>query len=102
MRGVIVLLALAAAAPAAAQGIPGIPGLAAQPQTPEARQAFCRRVAGAAARCAVAGGLDTAALATCLVRTLPAEDSLRVAQAAQRASGSAAAVLSECGIGGAR
>jgi hypothetical protein len=36
------------------------------------------------------------------MRTLPAEDSLRVAQSAQRAAGSASAMLAECGVGAAR
>jgi len=79
-----------------------MPGLAPQPQTHEARQAVCRRVASAATRRAAAGGLDMVALAGCLMRTLPAEDSLRVAQSAQRAAGSASAMLAECGVGAAR
>jgi hypothetical protein len=108
MRVVIGMVAMLAAGPAAAQGfgLPGglsnIPGLGHQQETPEQKRAFCQRAAGAAARCAASGGLslDMVALSSCLVRTLPPQDSLRVAQVANSARGSAGALLSECGIGG--
>lgn len=61
---------------------------------------FCRRVGQAALTCR-SGGValtDPAGLATCLVRALPMADSLRVAQAAQRAQGNPASVLTECGV----
>jgi len=78
-------------------GAPGmIPGLG-QPETPEQKRAFCQRVAGAAARCGL--GLDVTALSACLVRTLPAQDSMRVAQVANAARGNASSLLNECGIG---
>lgn len=102
-----VVIACLLAGPAVAQGLPGLQGLGqtipglGQPQTPEEKQAFCRRVAGAAGQCAKAGGLslDVTGLTSCLVRTLPPQDSLRVAQVAQRTGGSAGALLGECGIG---
>ena len=95
---------------AAAQGIQGLQGLGqsipglTQPQTPEERQGFCRRVAAAAGQCLLTGGLglDVVGLTGCLVRTLPPQDSLRMAQVAQRAGGSAGALLGECGIGAGR
>lgn len=119
---VAAMLLLAGGLPAAAQGfsVPGlgggstggsgagagsgglggalgsIPGLG-QPETPEQKRAFCQRVAGAAARCGL--GLDVTALSACLVRTLPAQDSMRVAQVANAARGSASSLLTECGIG---
>jgi hypothetical protein len=73
-----------------------IPGLG-QPETPEQKRAFCQRVARAALQCGV--GLDVTALSSCLVRTLPPQDSMRVAQVANAARGSAASLLTECGIG---
>lgn len=73
-----------------------IPGLG-QPETSEQKRAFCQRVAQAAMRCGL--GLDVTALSACLVRTLPAQDSMRVAQVAHAARGSAASLLAECGIG---
>lgn len=104
-----------AAGGAAAQGLPGlglpgggggsggglslpggIPGLGGQRETPEQKREFCQRVAGAALRCGPT--LDMTALTTCLVRTLPPQDSLRVAQVANGARGNAASLLSECGI----
>ena len=82
-------------------GIPNIPGLSGQAETPEQKRAFCGRVASAAARCGMAGGLslDMVAITTCMVRSLPPQDSLRVAQVANSARGNAGAVLSECGVG---
>ncbi len=73
-----------------------IPGLG-QPETPEQKREFCQRVARAALQCGV--GLDVTALSSCLVRTLPPQDSMRVAQVANAARGSAASLLTECGIG---
>jgi hypothetical protein len=105
MRLVIGLLAALSAGQAVAQGLPGlgggglpggIPGLT-QPETPEQKRAFCQRVGAAALRCGLT--LDVTALSACLVRTLPPQDSLRVARVADRARGSAASLLSECGIG---
>ncbi|MGG5887367.1 hypothetical protein ACLF3G_09535 [Falsiroseomonas sp. HC035] len=110
MRAALGVLALLAAGPAMGQGLgqavpglgrslPSIPGLTAQPETPQQKREFCQRVASAAGRCAMSGGMAAAALTSCLVQSLPAQDSLRVAQAAQSARGNAAALLSECGIG---
>ena len=79
-----------------AGGLGSIPGLG-QPETPEQKRAFCQRVGGAAMRCGLT--LDVAALSACLIRTLPAQDSLRVAQVANNARGNASAVLTDCGIG---
>lgn len=73
-----------------------IPGLG-QPETPEQKREFCQRVARAALQCGI--GLDATALSACLVRTLPPQDSMRVAQVANAARGSAASLLTECGIG---
>jgi hypothetical protein len=73
-----------------------IPGLG-QPETPEQKRAFCQRVGGAALRCGIT--LDATALTFCLVRTLPPQDSLRVAQVANSARGNAGSLLTECGIG---
>jgi hypothetical protein len=104
MRAVLVALAVFVSAPALGQGfgLPNIPGLGTQQETPEQKRAFCQRAAGAAARCAASGGLslDMVGLTSCLVRTLPPQDSLRVAQVANSARGSAGSLLSECGIGG--
>lgn len=105
MKVVIGLVAAWLAGPVMAQGLPGfgggglpggIPGLT-QPETPEQKRAFCQRVGAAALRCGPT--LDATALSACLVRTLPPPDSLRVAQVADRARGSAASLLSECGVG---
>jgi hypothetical protein len=101
---VLGLLALLAMAPSArAQGLPGgipglsgVPGLGSAQETPEQKRAFCQRVAGAAARCGLT--LDVTALTSCLVRSLPPQDSLRVAQTAERARGNAGALLGDCGI----
>lgn len=67
-------------------------------QTPEQKRAFCTRVAGAARQCGLT--LDMTVLGTCLIRSLPAEDSARVARVANTARGNPAALLSECGVGG--
>jgi len=103
MRMAITILALLSAAPAMAQGLPsGIPGLSNIPglgqaqETPEQKRAFCQRIAGAASRCGLT--LDVMALTSCLVRTLPVQDSLRVAQTAERARGNPSALLGDCGI----
>ncbi len=74
-----------------------LPGLGGQQETPEQKRAFCQRIAGAAFRCGPT--LDMANLSACLVRTLPPEDSLRVAQVANNARGNPSALLSDCGIG---
>jgi hypothetical protein len=107
MRAVLAMVLICASAPALGQGfsLPGglqnIPGLGVQQGTPEQKRAFCQRAAGAAARCATSGGLslDMVGLTSCLVRTLPPQDSLRVAQVANSARGNAGSLLSECGIG---
>jgi hypothetical protein len=98
--------ALLVATPAFAQGLPNIPGLqnipgfgAPQAETPEQKRAFCGRIAMAAVRC---GTLDVAGLTICLVRTLPPQDSLRIARVAQAANGNAGALLTECGVTGGR
>lgn len=106
IAGIVVIAALLAG-PAAAQGLPNIPGLGhaipglTKPQTPEEKRAFCGRAASAAAKCAGASGLslDAAALTSCLVRSMSPQDSLQLAQVAQRAGGSAGSLLGECGIG---
>jgi len=77
-------------------GLSGLPGLG-QPETPEQKRAFCQRVGQAAASCGLT--LSVSNMTSCLVRTLPPQDSLRVAQVAERARGSAGSLLSECGIG---
>lgn len=114
MRRILAMAALLAAGPAAAQSLPsmpslpsigggssggtsmpGIPGLG-QQQTPDQRRAFCQRVGDAASRCGLS--LDVTALSSCVIRSLPAEDSLRVAQAANNARGDASSVLGACGV----
>ena len=102
IAGVVTMAALLAG-PAASQGVPTIPGLS-RPQAPEEKRAFCGRAASAAAKCLALGGfsLDAVGLTTCLVRTLQPQDALQVAQVAQRAGGSVAALLDECGIGAGR
>jgi len=101
--GVLALLTM----PAFGQGLPGglsgglpgmsgIPGLGGAQETPEQKRAFCQRVAAAASRCGLT--LDITALTTCLVRALPVQDSLRVAQVAERARGNAGGLLGDCGI----
>lgn len=107
LAGLLLLAPAAAPAPALAQGLPNLQGLGqaipglTQPETPAQKREFCGRVAGASARCAASGGLSLSvtALTSCLIRTLPPQDSLRVAQVAQRSQGSAGALLGECGIG---
>jgi hypothetical protein len=81
------LLGLVLACPAAAQS-PAEP--------PERQRAFCQRVAAAALRCEAGG--DLVALSACLVRTLPWQDSLRVALVAAAARADMAALLAECRV----
>lgn len=114
MRRFLVMAALLAAGPAVAQSLPSMPSLPSigggssgggsslpnipglgQQQTPDQRRAFCQRVGEAASRC---GTLDVMALSTCVIRNLPAEDSMRVAQAANNARGDASSVLGACGV----
>jgi hypothetical protein len=109
MRAMMAVLAMLAAVPASGQSLPGMgrglpagPGLMAQPETPQQKREFCQRVASAAGRCAASGGVALTALTACLVQALPAQDSMRVAQVAQSARGSAGSLLSECGIGSGR
>ena len=64
-------------------------------QTPEQRRAFCGRVAQAAASC---GTIEMPALSACLIRTLPAQDSARVARVANATRGNLGSVMQECGI----
>src|SRR4051794_3764323 len=106
-KGWVMVAAMLLAGPASAQGLPNIPGLGnaipglTKPQTPEEKRAFCGRAASAAAKCAGAGGLslDAMALTSCLMKSMSAQDSLQLAQVAQRTGGSAGSLLSECGIG---
>ncbi|MBU8545195.1 MULTISPECIES: hypothetical protein [Roseomonadaceae] len=110
MRMALAVMALLGTAPALAQGVPGlgrtapsIPGLLApqgtQQETPQQKREFCQRIATAAGRCAIGGGLSAVAVSSCLMQGLPPQDQLRVAQAAQSARGSVSGLLSECGIG---
>ena len=100
----LMLLSMEAATP---QGL-SIPGLGAQgggaadalrgafaEQTPEQRRAFCGRVSQAAIGC---GTMELAALSTCLVRTLSAQDSARVARVANATRGNVGGLMQECGI----
>ncbi len=80
-------------APATMSALQGVFGQ----QTPEQKRAFCTRVAGAARQCGLT--LDMTVLGTCLIRSLPAEDSARVARVANTARGNPSALLSECGLG---
>ena len=64
-------------------------------QTPEQRRAFCSRVAQAAASC---GSIEMPALSACLIRTLPAQDSVRVARVANATRGNVGILMQECGI----
>ena len=89
------MMLLGLAAPAMGQGL-SLPGLGGA-ETPEQKRAFCQRIAGAAMRCGPS--CDLASLSACLVRSLPPQDSMRVAQVASSARGSASALLSECGVG---
>ncbi len=104
---VIMTLLLCATAPAMAQGL-SLPGLGGQgggatdalrgafaEQTPEQRRSFCGRVAQAAKNC---GTVDMTALSACLTRTLPAQDSARVARVANASRGNVSGLMQECGI----
>ncbi len=64
-------------------------------QTPEERRAFCGRVGQAALNC---GTMEMAALSACLIRTLPAQDSARVARVANATRGNVSGLMQECGI----
>ena len=112
MRGLkyAFVFGLLATMPAFAQGL-SIPGLGVQggsgggslgalqgafaQQTPEQRRAFCGRVGQAAMRC---GTIEMTALSSCLVRTLPAQDSARVARVAQSTGGNVSGLMNECGL----
>lgn len=93
-----------AAFPAWGQGLP-IPGQgggamdalrgALGEQTPEQKRAFCGREGQAALAC---GTKEMAALSACLVRTLPPQDSARVARAANASRGNIGALMQECGL----
>ena len=109
MRLAIVALLILATGSASGQGLPppGQGGSAAQalqgafgPQTPEQRRAFCTRVGQAALRCGLTS--DMAALAACLIRTLPPEDSVRAARVINVSRGTPGALLGECGVAAAR
>lgn len=104
---VMTALMLIATHAAVAQGM-SIPGMGGQgggaadalrgafaEQTPEQRRAFCGRVAQAAASC---GTIEMAALSACLIRTLPAQDSARVARVANATRGNVGGIMQECGI----
>lgn len=112
MRSALALVLLLAAGPASAQfsmpsmpSAPSVPSLGGQvpgtqaltAQTPEQRRAFCQRVGTAASGCGL--GIGAQALTTCLVRTLPTQDSLRVARVANEARGDASSLMRECGVG---
>ena len=105
---VMITLFLYATGSAMAQGL-SLPGMGGQggsatdtlrgafaEQTPEQRRAFCGRVAQAAAGC---GTIDMTALSACLIRTLPAQDSARVARVANASRGNVSGLMQECGIG---
>jgi len=64
-------------------------------QTPEQRRAFCGRVGQAALRC---GSIEMTALSACLIRTLPPQDSARVARVANASRGNVGGLMQECGI----
>ena len=64
-------------------------------QTPEQRRAFSGRVAQAAVSC---GTTEIAALLTCLIRTLPIQDSARAARVANASRGNVSELMRECGI----
>ncbi|WP_431281567.1 hypothetical protein ACQW02_19450 [Humitalea sp. 24SJ18S-53] len=106
MRRMAMMAVVLAAGPAMGQGLPqlpgGIPGLGGGGAATQGNggSEFCQRVGRAAMSCR-SGGIaitDLTGLGTCLVRTLPAADSMRVAQAAQRAQGNPSSVLTECGV----
>lgn len=98
MRMVLALIVLLGVAPALGQGLPGLLR-GTQQETPQQKREFCQRIATAAGRCAIGGGLSATAVTACLMQGLPPQDQLRVAQAAQSARGSVSGLLSECGIG---
>jgi hypothetical protein len=104
---VMITLFLYATGSAMAQGL-SLPGMGGQggsatdalrgafaEQTPEQKRAFCGRVAQAAAGC---GTIDMTALSACLIRTLPAQDSARVARVANASRGNVSGLMQECGI----
>jgi hypothetical protein len=104
---VMLTLLLYATGSAMAQGL-SLPGMGGQggsatdalrgafaEQTPEQKRAFCGRVAQAAAGC---GTIDITALSACLIRTLPAQDSARVARVANASRGNVSSLMQECGI----
>lgn len=104
----LAIVVIAAGSPAVAQGfsVPGLGGSGAgqgldalqgafAQQTPEQRRAFCGRVGQAALRC---GTIDVAMLSACLVRTMPAQDSARVARVANATRGNVGGLIQECGI----
>ena len=64
-------------------------------QTPEQRRAFCGRVAQGAVSC---GTVDMPALLSCLIRTLPVQDSARAARIANATRGNVGELVNECGI----
>ena len=107
----MVVLAGLAASPALGQGL-SLPGLGGQgstqggsamealrgtfgEQTPEQKRAFCGRVGQAALGC---GTRDMTALSACLVKTLPPQDSARVARVANASRGNAGSLMQECGL----
>ena len=105
--GVTTLLILLSVEASNAQGF-SIPGLGGQggsaadalrgafaEQTPEQRRAFCGRVSQTAIGC---GTIEMVALSACLVRTLPAQDSARVARVANAARGNVSGLMQECGL----
>ena len=98
---------LLAAAPAWGQGL-SIPGLggsgggaadalrgALGKQTPEQKRAFCTRVGNAALGC---GTKEMGALSRCLIKTLPPQDSARVARMANSSRGNVSGLMQECGL----
>ncbi len=108
MRHVVMVAALLlVAAPAWGQGI-SIPGLGGSgggaadalrgafgQQTPEQKRAFCGRVGKAALGC---GTKEMAALSSCLIVTLPPQDSARVARVANSSRGNVSGLMQECGL----
>lgn len=82
---------------ASAQGLNAVDAVrgAFADQTPEQRRAFCGRMAQAAASC---GTIEMPALSACLIRTLPAQDSARVARVAHATRGNIGSLIQECGI----
>ncbi|MSP30989.1 MAG: hypothetical protein EXR09_11270 [Acetobacteraceae bacterium] len=100
-------LIMIAAGSAMAQGL-SVPGLGSQggsatdalrgafaEQTSEQRRAFCGRVAQAAANCST---IELATLSACLIRTLPAQDSVRVVRVANATRGNVGGLIQECGL----